>query len=139
MRKEWNFLLQSLTILIGLLWLQVVAPPWLALFGLLIWFRNEVWYLRVSILLSLGLLWSVSAGVSPVWGMLTLALLLWGDKTLRKFMHDKRWRIWIASGSASIFWAEVADVSWSAGVLLWWLAQGVLAWFLLRFLKKKAL
>lgn len=139
MRKGWNLLFTSLFCLAALLWLQVVAPPWLALFAILVWLSKETWYVRASAMFGLGLLWSAGAGISGVWGILVLALLFWLEKVGARTIHDKRWRIWLVAGVVSVVWSWLAGVSWNIGVVLWWLIQGGIAGFILRSFRQKAL
>ncbi len=139
MRKGWNLFFTASFCLIALVWLQVLAPPWLALFLILIWFRKEVWYVRASAILLLGVLWSAAAGISGVWGIGLLALLFWIEKLSERFFQDGRWRIWLAAGVISVLWSWPVGMSWSALVGIWWLVQGVVAGLIIRSFRQKSL
>lgn len=137
MRTEWNTAIKLLLIFIGTLWLQVIAPPWLCFFGLLVWFRKTAWQWRATCMVLFGILWSISAGVSPVWGVSVLAVLFWGDQVFKGVVYDRRWRMWLVAGITSVVWSWMMSVSWSTGVFFWWAVQGGISWFLLHMSRKK--
>lgn len=133
MRRVLGIVISGFVWFCVLLWMQVVAPPWLALAGLLIWLRTEQWYVRAGAVVILGIGWSVSVGSSPVWGMLCLAGLLWLEKLLTTVLSDIRWRIWVIAGLVSLVWSLILGITWTAAVFGWWVVQGVVIGCILRF------
>lgn len=117
-------------------WLLVVAPPWLAFVGILVWLKDEqTWWLRAAIPCVLGLAWSLASGFSPILGVSFLLLMFWTEQLSRGWLTDLRWRILIISGLSSLCWAGLAQMNWTLGILLWWMMQGVVArWVLGKWL-----
>lgn len=115
--------------------LQIVAPPWLAMGGLLIFLRSKHWLQRSVLASSVTLLWSVAVGMSPILGVVLGIIMFWADDLLNGVIPDLRWRLLLVSAVGSLLWGVGCGTNWTLGVLCWWLAQGLLLRLLMRIFK----